>query len=129
MRVACVRVALTDCFALQSANAMLSIRCTTQCIRPTAARFAASRLFSPSRRHSGHVKIIDFGLAADMSRGAQLGALGTSYWMAPEMIKRKPHTIAADVWSFGIVVRVAQCGAVLRAAPQLTLPDAQCCRC
>jgi len=51
----------------------------------------------------GGVKIIDFGLCANISDGPRIQTLGTSHWMAPEMIMRHPHTTKIDIWSFGIV--------------------------
>jgi len=53
---------------------------------------------------AGNIKLIDFGLCADLSDGPRAQMLGTAYWMSPEMIKRLPHTTKADVWSLGIVV-------------------------
>lgn len=28
--------------------------------------------------------------------------VGSPFWMPPEMIKREPHSLAVDIWSFGI---------------------------
>jgi len=53
---------------------------------------------------SGNIKLIDFGLCADLSKGPRVQMLGTAYWMAPEMIKRLPHDTKADIWSLGIVI-------------------------
>eukprot|EP01121_Diplochlamys_sp_Union-15-3_P010531 TRINITY_DN2965_c0_g1_i2.p1 TRINITY_DN2965_c0_g1~~TRINITY_DN2965_c0_g1_i2.p1 ORF type:complete len:153 (+),score=16.78 TRINITY_DN2965_c0_g1_i2:122-580(+) len=50
----------------------------------------------------GHVKLIDFGLCADVSQGGRLQMLGSPFWIAPEMILRQPHAEPADIWSFGI---------------------------
>mmetsp|Transcript_7677 Transcript_7677/g.19376 ORF Transcript_7677/g.19376 Transcript_7677/m.19376 type:complete len:615 (-) Transcript_7677:44-1888(-) len=50
----------------------------------------------------GCVKIIDFGLAADLSHGPVLQMVGSPFWMPPEMIRMEYHSFPADVWSFGI---------------------------
>jgi len=50
----------------------------------------------------GSVKLIDFGLCVDISDGAKRNMVGSPFWMPPEMIQRKAHDFAADVWSFAI---------------------------
>jgi len=50
----------------------------------------------------GAVKLIDFGLAADMSVGFPSHMVGSPFWMPPEMIQGKPHTYAVDIWSCAI---------------------------
>jgi serine/threonine protein kinase len=46
-------------------------------------------------------KVADFGLSAKK----QIGAVGTPYWMAPELLKGETTNIAAsDVYAFGIVI-------------------------
>lgn len=51
---------------------------------------------------TGEVKLIDFGLCADMSVGFPTHMVGSPFWMAPEMIQGKAHTYAVDIWSFAI---------------------------
>eukprot|EP00571_Detonula_confervacea_P002410 CAMPEP_0172315400 /NCGR_PEP_ID=MMETSP1058-20130122/25061_1 /TAXON_ID=83371 /ORGANISM="Detonula confervacea, Strain CCMP 353" /LENGTH=1336 /DNA_ID=CAMNT_0013029473 /DNA_START=176 /DNA_END=4186 /DNA_ORIENTATION=+ len=47
-------------------------------------------------------KIADFGLSA---KKKYLGASGTPYWMAPELLRRESsNTAASDVYSFGIIL-------------------------
>eukprot|EP01123_Difflugia_compressa_P005064 TRINITY_DN1662_c0_g1_i1.p1 TRINITY_DN1662_c0_g1~~TRINITY_DN1662_c0_g1_i1.p1 ORF type:complete len:529 (-),score=77.44 TRINITY_DN1662_c0_g1_i1:146-1681(-) len=53
---------------------------------------------------TGNIKIIDFGLCAEVTNGPRLQMMGTAYWMPPEMIKKIPHTTKADLWCLGIVV-------------------------
>jgi serine/threonine protein kinase len=50
----------------------------------------------------GDVKLIDFGLCSDISQGEVVHMVGSPFWMPPEMIKRQPHGLSTDVWSFGI---------------------------
>jgi len=51
---------------------------------------------------NGDVKLIDFGLCSDISQGEVVHMVGSPFWMPPEMIKRQPHGLSTDVWSFGI---------------------------
>jgi serine/threonine protein kinase/ABC-type glycerol-3-phosphate transport system substrate-binding protein len=47
-------------------------------------------------------KIADFGLSA---KKKYLGATGTPYWMAPELLRRETtNTAESDVYSFGIIL-------------------------
>jgi len=50
----------------------------------------------------GGVKLIDFGLAADMSNGEKTKMLGSAFWIPPEMIRKEPHTLSADIWSLAV---------------------------
>ncbi|RMC22394.1 hypothetical protein DUI87_00708 [Hirundo rustica rustica] len=53
----------------------------------------------------GSVKLADFGLAAQLTaeRSKRRSAVGTTYWMAPEIFTSKPYGPKVDIWSFGIV--------------------------
>jgi len=50
---------------------------------------------------NAEIKIIDFGLCCLME-APRLQTVGSPFWMAPEMIKHKPHAFPVDIWSFGI---------------------------
>jgi len=53
----------------------------------------------------GEVKLIDFGLAADLSRHPQREEtciVGSPFWISPEMICGRPHSFPTDIWSLGI---------------------------
>ena len=50
----------------------------------------------------GAIKIADFGLAA--AESAVDDAMGTPYWMAPEVIELTGSTTKADIWSVGCTV-------------------------
>jgi serine/threonine protein kinase len=52
----------------------------------------------------GNVKLIDFGLCSDISQGQVVHMVGSPLWMAPEMIRKKPHGLPVDIWSFGICI-------------------------
>ncbi|NXM58807.1 PAK3 kinase, partial [Illadopsis cleaveri] len=53
----------------------------------------------------GSVKLADFGLAAQLTaeQSKRTSAVGTTYWMAPEIFTGKPYGPKVDIWSFGIV--------------------------
>ena len=54
--------------------------------------------------HSGKLKLLDFGLAADLSaRNADTSAMGSLPFMAPEHIRGK-SCIASDVWALGVML-------------------------
>jgi len=48
--------------------------------------------------------LVDFGLCADVSSGPVVKMLGSTFWIAPEMIKKIPHTVFCDIWSLGVLV-------------------------
>jgi tRNA A-37 threonylcarbamoyl transferase component Bud32 len=48
------------------------------------------------------VKIIDFGLCADVSHGPTIAMVGSPFWMAPEMVRGEPHTYPVDIYSFAV---------------------------
>jgi serine/threonine protein kinase len=53
----------------------------------------------------GAIKITDFGFSAQLSANQtkRQTVAGTSYWMAPEVIKGDPYGPKVDVWSLGIM--------------------------
>ncbi|NXU98451.1 PAK1 kinase, partial [Cettia cetti] len=56
-------------------------------------------------RRDGSVKLADFGLSAQflLEQNQRTSMAGTSWWMAPEVVTRKPYGPKMDIWSFGIV--------------------------
>ncbi|XP_056403280.1 protein kinase C delta type-like [Hyla sarda] len=52
---------------------------------------------------TGHLRISDFGLALKQTEGIT-GYAGTRGYVAPEVIARKVYNIAADWYSFGVVI-------------------------
>lgn len=54
---------------------------------------------------SGCAKIADFGLSCQVKTGCEMTAeTGTYRWMAPEVIRHEQYGLAADVYSFGILL-------------------------
>lgn len=65
----------------------------------------AENVLLESKGEDHPIKLIDFGLAVRFKRGETFKeAVGTTYSMAPEVLKRIPYTETVDVWSAGCVV-------------------------
>ena len=56
------------------------------------------------------VKVVDFGIAIDVTRAEERNittpgtVIGTSYYLAPELIEGRPATTASDVFALGVVL-------------------------
>jgi len=63
--------------------------------------------------NDGSIKIIDFGLSTSNSFGTNMNDLvGTSFYIAPEVIKSGKYTTACDIWSLGIILHILLSGYV-----------------
>ncbi|NWW71354.1 PAK1 kinase, partial [Climacteris rufus] len=53
----------------------------------------------------GSVKLADFGVCAQLTaeKSKRRSMARTTYWMAPEVVRREPYGPKADIWSLGIV--------------------------
>ncbi|VIO95591.1 ribosomal protein S6 kinase alpha 3, putative [Brugia malayi] len=54
----------------------------------------------------GHINLTDFGLSKESveKNGKTYSFCGTVEYMAPEVVNRRGHTVAADWWSFGVLM-------------------------
>eukprot|EP01088_Endostelium_zonatum_P002951 TRINITY_DN1388_c0_g3_i1.p1 TRINITY_DN1388_c0_g3~~TRINITY_DN1388_c0_g3_i1.p1 ORF type:complete len:519 (+),score=159.35 TRINITY_DN1388_c0_g3_i1:1603-3159(+) len=55
---------------------------------------------------NGAVKITDFGFGCQLGGGfedTRTSVVGTTYWMAPEVVSSKNYGVKVDVWSLGIM--------------------------
>lgn len=58
-----------------------------------------------------NIKVIDFGLSRTFSSDKKLcQRLGTPYYIAPEVLKKK-YDEKCDIWSIGVILHVLLCGA------------------
>jgi serine/threonine protein kinase len=49
-------------------------------------------------------KVTDFGVTRNLDESATMtGQMGTCHWMAPEVLASQPYSLAADVYSYGIM--------------------------
>ncbi|XP_018792908.1 PREDICTED: ribosomal protein S6 kinase 2 beta [Bactrocera latifrons] len=54
---------------------------------------------------NGHIALTDFGLSKQPLDGSKTYSFcGTVEYMAPEIVNRKGHGVAADWWSFGVLM-------------------------
>ncbi|NXP95132.1 PAK3 kinase, partial [Passerina amoena] len=56
-------------------------------------------------RTDGSVKLADFGLSTKLTpkQSRRCSAVGTPWWMAPEVVTAQPYGPKVDIWSLGIV--------------------------
>ncbi|NXO05536.1 PAK3 kinase, partial [Rhinopomastus cyanomelas] len=52
----------------------------------------------------GSVKLTEFGLCSpiESEEGTLTAVVGSSHWMAPELVTRMPYSFKVDVWALGI---------------------------
>lgn len=57
------------------------------------------------KENKPYVKLIDFGLAFEIKKGEKgIGKIGTTIYMAPEVLKRVPYNEKIDMWSTGVLL-------------------------
>ncbi|KAL9077519.1 MAG: hypothetical protein Q9161_000365 [Pseudevernia consocians] len=52
----------------------------------------------------GHLKLVDFGFAKEISNRETYTLCGTPEYLAPEVIRNSGHGTAVDWWAFGILI-------------------------
>ena len=57
------------------------------------------------------IKLIDFGFAKKTKKNQILTqAVGSRYYMAPEILKNRPYDLKVDVWSASVVIYIMLSG-------------------
>jgi len=68
-------------------------------------------LLLTTKGEDAEVKLIDFGLAKEISNDAVARSfLGTRGYLAPEILQRGTYDKAIDMWALGVIVFVLLCG-------------------
>eukprot|EP01022_Parablepharisma_sp_SALTPOND_P005623 TRINITY_DN1230_c0_g1_i1.p1 TRINITY_DN1230_c0_g1~~TRINITY_DN1230_c0_g1_i1.p1 ORF type:complete len:1000 (+),score=80.24 TRINITY_DN1230_c0_g1_i1:84-3002(+) len=58
----------------------------------------------------GQIKIIDFGFSISGTSECKEELVGTSFYIAPEVLKTFSYTKACDIWSLGIILHILLSG-------------------
>ena len=57
------------------------------------------------KENKPYIKLIDFGLAFEIKKGEKMSAkLGTTIYMAPEVLQKIPYNEKIDMWSTGVLL-------------------------
>ena len=57
------------------------------------------------KENKPYIKLIDFGLAYEIKKGEKMSAkLGTTIYMAPELLQKIPYNEKIDMWSTGVLL-------------------------
>mmetsp|Transcript_71750 Transcript_71750/g.87973 ORF Transcript_71750/g.87973 Transcript_71750/m.87973 type:complete len:396 (+) Transcript_71750:67-1254(+) len=56
------------------------------------------------------IKLIDFGLAGNITNGPLKTPCGTPNYVAPEILRRQPYGPQVDMWSIGVILYILLCG-------------------
>lgn len=57
----------------------------------------------------GYIKLIDFGTAKKLNGGRTMTAIGTPFYIAPELLRGRAYRTEPDLWSLGVVTYEMLC--------------------
>ena len=63
------------------------------------------------------LKIIDFGLCGDLNKGPMTSICGSSFWIAPEILREECYTEKVDIYSLGVCLMQMANGHLPHASP------------
>ncbi len=64
-----------------------------------------------TKHANSNLKIIDFGCSARFEKDVKLTRrIGTPFYVAPEILSKKPYDEKCDLWSLGVIMYIMLCG-------------------
>ncbi|KAL4492576.1 hypothetical protein ABPG72_007689 [Tetrahymena utriculariae] len=64
-----------------------------------------------SKATNSNLKVIDFGASTKFDHNEKLTKrIGTPFYVAPEILTKKPYDEKCDVWSLGVIMYILLCG-------------------
>lgn len=64
-----------------------------------------------TKQPNSNIKVIDFGASTKFSEQEKLTKrIGTPFYVAPEILTKKPYDEKCDVWSLGVILYILLCG-------------------
>lgn len=100
-------------WALPAEQARFYAGCMAICLEALHSRGIVYRDLKPQNimlDSQGYPKLIDFGTAKRLKGCRTFTAIGTPYYIAPEILEGKGYGTEVDMWSFGVVVYEMVCG-------------------
>ncbi|KAJ1402431.1 kinase-like domain-containing protein, partial [Ochromonadaceae sp. CCMP2298] len=67
-------------------------------------------LLMTSKEDDADLKLVDFGFAARCEGNSLTNQCGTPAYVAPEIVRKQPHGVGVDMWSFGVILYILLCG-------------------
>jgi len=64
-----------------------------------------------SKLTNSNIKVIDFGASTKFDHNEMMTKrIGTPFYVAPEILLKKPYDEKCDVWSLGVIMYILLCG-------------------
>ena len=64
-----------------------------------------------SKSANSNLKVIDFGASTKFDHNEKMTKrIGTPFYVAPEILLKKPYDEKCDVWSLGVIMYILLCG-------------------